>query len=279
MFCVAKIQVNDTSRVSNEDDSLDGKPLQDAGDSSKDMITGLGAVVAGGVEDTQEQHKRASNTATEIIGDTIETVDVSKHPTPSIPESDLSLADIERSQSRTWMWVLYIGIVLVAVIAPYWVGRSLAVHHTQRVVESLSAYSTQGVALLTWSVTVVMFAGLAMALVESHNWLWRIVFVIGLAAEQFIAGLALLKLDFWYSTYVVYGKSSGLVNAADVGIIAAGIGVAVYAVVFVGLLVIISKDSPLNVLTKSWASFILFFGIETLVLIIVLFGGVLTTMA
>jgi hypothetical protein len=124
-----------------------------------------------------------------------------------------------------------------------------------------------------------MFAGLAMALVESHNWLWRIVFVIGLADEQFIAGLALLKLDFWYSTYVVYGKSSGLVNAADVGIIAAGIGVAVYAVVFVGLLVIISKDSPLNVLTKSWASFILFFGIETLVLIIVLFGGVLTTMA
>ncbi len=39
----------------------------------------------------------------------------------------------------------------------------------------------------------------------------------------------------------------------------AAIGIAVYALVFVGLLVIIRKTSPLNVLTKSWASFILYF--------------------
>ena len=80
----------------------------------------------------------------------------------------------------------------------------------------------------------------------------RIVFVVGLAAEQFIAGLSLLKLNFWYSTYVVYGDSAQLPNAANLGIIAAGVGVAVYAVVWVGLLILIKKDSPLNVLTRSW---------------------------
>lgn len=46
---------------------------------------------------------------------------------------------------------------------------------------------------------------------------------------------------------------------------------------FVGLLVIIRKTSPLNVLTKSWASFILYFVIETIALLVVLFGGLLTT--
>ncbi|MCX2190452.1 hypothetical protein LFW23_05985, partial [Bifidobacterium longum subsp. longum] len=104
-----------------------------------------------------------------------------------------------------------------------------------------------------------------------------IVFVIGLAGEQFIAGLSMLNLNFWYSTYVVYGKQAGLANAANLGIMGAAIGIAVYALMFVGLLVIIRKTSPLNVLTKSWASFILYFVIETIALLVVLFGGLLTT--
>ena len=43
-----------------------------------------------------------------------------------------------------------------------------------------------------------------------------------------------------------------------------------------GLLILIKKASPLNGLTRSWASFILFFAIETASLLIVLFGGLLT---
>ncbi|KAB7319065.1 teichoic acid transporter, partial [Bifidobacterium longum] len=58
--------------------------------------------------------------------------------------------------------------------------------------------------------------------------------------------------------YVVYGESSALANAANLGIISVGIGVAVFAVLWVGLLVTIKKESPLNVLTRSWASFIFF---------------------
>ena len=38
----------------------------------------------------------------------------------------------------------------------------------------------------------------------------------------------------------------------------------------------IKKESKLNVLTRSWASFILFFVIELVALGVVLFGGLLT---
>ena len=209
-----------------------------------------------------------NNEATELVGDHVETVDVSKHPDPSIPVTDLSLADIERRQSHPVPWA--------AIIAPYWLGRSLAVGHTQWLITHLNLFTPRGVAFVSWTVTLTTFTGLGLAVVESRNWLCRIVFVVGLAAEQFIAGLSLLKLNFWYSTYVVYGDSAQLPNAANLGIIAAGVGVAVYAVVWVGLLILIKKDSPLNVLTRSWASFILFFAIETASLLIVLFGGLLT---
>ncbi|NEG89447.1 hypothetical protein [Bifidobacterium aerophilum] len=217
-----------------------------------------------------------SNEATEIVGGKIEEVDVSKHPTPSIPESDLSLADIERRRSHPAQWGAYIAAVMVAIIAPYWFGRTLAVQRTEWLVSHMSAFDPRGLAFLSWMVTLVALTGLGMAIVESQTWLWRIVFVVGLAAEQFVAGLSLLKINFWYSTYVVYGDAASLANATNLGIIAAGFGVAAYAVVWVGLLVLIKKDSPLNVLTRSWASFILFFLIETVALLVVMFGGLLT---
>ena len=201
---------------------------------------------------------------------------VSRHPVASIPTADLSFADIERSRSHPVRWVCAIVAVLVAIVAPYWLGRMIASEHTEWLVAHLSAFEPRGVALVSWSVTVLALAGLGMIIVESHNWLGRIIFFLGLVAEQFIAGLCLLRLDFWYATYVVYGDNAAVPNAANLGIIAAGAAVAVYAVVFVGLLVVIRKDSPLNVLTRSWASFILFFAIEAIALLVVLFGGLLT---
>ena len=100
-------------------------------------------------------------------------------------------------------------------------------------------------------------------------------FAVKSAAEQFAAGVCLLSFNFWNATYVMYGDSSGLANAANLGIIAAGCGVAVYAVLWVGLLVCIKKESKFNVLTRSWASFLLFFVIEIIALAVVLFGGLL----
>lgn len=204
-------------------------------------------------------------------------VQVSRHPDPSIPQTDLSLADIERSQAHPLQWVIYGVALLVAIIAPYWTGRMLAVQRTAWITERLSVLTPQGGAFLAWTISLVTLACLGLAIVESRHWLWRILFAFALALEQLVAGVSLLKINFWYSTYVIYGDSAAIANAANLGIIGAGFGVAAFAVVRVGLLVVIKKESPLNVLTRSWASFILFFVIEVIALLVVLFGGVLTT--
>ncbi|KAA8816349.1 hypothetical protein EMB92_05360 [Bifidobacterium callitrichos] len=224
-----------------------------------------------------EADNEADNEAVEIVNGKVETVEVSKHPDATIPVTELSLADIERRRSHPAQWAVYFTAVLAAIIGPYWLGRALAVGSTAWLTERLSMFTPQGAAFVSWTVTLVAVASLGLAVVDSGRWLWRIVFAIGLAAEQFVAGICLLKFDFWYSTYVVYGDSATIANATNLGIIAAGFGVAVFAVVWVGLLVIIKKDSPLNVLTRSWASFILFFVIEVIALLVVMFGGLLTT--
>lgn len=195
----------------------------------------------------------------------------------SAEDASLSLPDIARRRSRPIVRALYGLTILAAIIAPYWLGRFAAAKHTQWLVTHVSMLEPRGVVLVSWAVTVIALSGLGLMIVEAHNWAWRVMFVLGLAAEQGIAGLCLLKTDFWYSTYVVYGEHAGLANAANLGIIAAGLAVAVYAVVFVGLLVTIRKDCKLNVLTRSWASMLLFYAIEVVALLIVMFGGLLTT--
>ena len=217
-----------------------------------------------------------SNKAAEAVDGAVETVDVSKHPTASIERSDLSLADIERRESHPGRWVLFIVLVLAAMIAPYWWGRAIAVKDATWLVAHLSFLNPRGVALISWTVTIMTMAGLGLMVADAKKWLWGTIFVIGLAAEQFVAGLCLLSFNFWNATYVMYGNASGLANAANLGIIAAGFGVAVYAVLWVGLLVCIKKESKLNVLTRSWASFIRFFVSELGALGVVLFGGLLT---
>lgn len=227
------------------------------------------------VDKAKDAEGNDSNEAVEIVEGKVEKVSVSKHPEASIPQTDLSLADIKRSQSRPLRWVVYLAILLVAIIAPYWFGRVLAVQHTTQVIKLLSPFAPQGVALVSWAVTVFALATFALSFVEAHAWLWRILFLLLLGFDQLIAGICLLKFQFWYSTYVMYGSSSTLPNAANVGIIAALLAAGVYAVLFVGLLIGIKKNSPLNVLTRSWASFLMYFIIEGIALLVVLFSGIL----
>ena len=66
------------------------------------------------------------------------------------------------------------------------------------------------------------------------------------------------------------------VDGADL-IVRIRLAVAAFIAVWIGLLVVIRKDSPLNVLTRCWASFIMFFAFEACALLIVLFGGLLGT--
>ena len=195
----------------------------------------------------------------------------------SLPASSLSLADIERRHSHPLQTGIFLVLILSAVIMPYWLGRVVAVRNTMLVVRILGMFTNQGIVLIAWTATVVMLTGFAFCFIESRTWWWRIVLLVGLSAEQLIAGACMLKFDFWYSTYVLYGDQAGLANAADLGIIAAGLAAAVFAVVFVGLLVLIRKDSPLNVLTQGWVSFLLFFGFQVVALVVVMFGGLLIT--
>lgn len=205
----------------------------------------------------------------------VDSGEVSKHPTPSIPVTDLSLADIERRKAHPGLWIVLVAIVLVAIIAPYWAGRHCAVEYTQQLIGIFQMLQPRAVAMVSWEATMLGIIGLGMVILDRHKKGWFVLFIVGLVLEQFIAGVAMLKFNFWGSTYVMYGEASDVANAANLGIISAILGLAVFAVIWIGLLIAIKKDSPLNVLARTWVSFVFFIVMELLALAIVEFGGMI----
>lgn len=193
-------------------------------------------------------------------------------PTESHPR-ELSLADQERRSWRPGRWIVLVVALLLAIIVPYGAGRMLALRHTDLVLRVVGRFTPQGMALVSWAVTVALFAMLAMAVMESRRVGWRVLLLLMVACEQFIAGVGLLRFDFWNATYVVYGDGASPINASNMGIIGAAVGVAVFAVLYVGLLVLIRKDSPLNLLTRSWSALTMFFVIELIALGVIVLGG------
>jgi hypothetical protein len=238
---------------------------------------------------TQQKGAILSNASDDVNGsyvneDQISKVEISKGAVDGrstvaagqITDPALSLADIERKRSKPLSWIIFIVALLVAITAPYGIGRTLAVRHTQSLVLYLDLFEPRGIAFISWTTAFVAIVSIAMCIIESRSWVWRIILLLSVCAEQFIAGLCLLKMSFWYSTYVVFGDKAYLANAANLGILAAGLGAAVFAVLFVAILVLVKKDSPLNILTRSWVAMSVFTVIEVLALLIVLFGGLLT---
>lgn len=190
-------------------------------------------------------------------------------------DEDLSLADVKRKTSKPVRWVIAGVLVALALILPYWFGRTLAANHTQEVSTIIGSFNAPGLAFLGWAITVVMFTGIAMAVVLTPAWPWILLFAIALAVEQFISGICLFSFHFWYSTYVVYGDNAHLANAANAGILTALLGIGIYAIIFVLLIIFIKKESRFNELTRSWASFTIFYTIEFILLMILLFSGLL----
>ncbi|NEG96317.1 hypothetical protein GFD17_06045 [Bifidobacterium sp. SMB2] len=196
-------------------------------------------------------------------------------PSESHPREP-SIAELGRRRWHKGRWAAFIIALIAAIIVPYGGGRLLAMNGTQLVVDFVEPFDPRGMALLSWAITVVMFASLGMAVMETKRVLWRVLFILALALEQLVAGVGLLRLNFWNSTYVVYGEAAPPINAANLGIISAAVGLAVFAVVYVGLLVTIHKDSRLNTLTRSWSALSMFFVIEVVALLVVLLGGLVT---
>ena len=113
--------------------------------------------------------QKERNKATEVVDGVVETVDVSKHPTASIEPSDLSLADIERRKSHPVRWILFMALVLLAMIAPYWWGRDIAVRDASWMVANLNFLDPKGVALISWTVTIVALTGLGLMVADATD--------------------------------------------------------------------------------------------------------------
>lgn len=197
-------------------------------------------------EETTVRNEPRPAAAHHTTGADVELNVVSKHPDATIPESDISLADIERKRAHPLRTLCYVVLVLAALILPYWAGRTVGSQHTAWVVERFGAIDPRAIALVSWSVTVFAVLSVVMLIIDRVKALWFTLFVVLLCVEQFIGGVAMLRFDFWHSTYVIYGSAARVANAADLGIIAAGLALAVFAVVWVGLLVAIKKTRRLT---------------------------------
>ena len=192
------------------------------------------------------------------------------------PHNAVSLADQKRQVFRPGSWVVSIVLALVAMIVPYWMGRDLAINHTQFLINVLSRVDPRGLALISWISVVLIFASLGLAVAGWHRKPSLVMAFFAFAFEQFLGGFSLLKGDFWYSTYVVFHDQAIYANAVNLGIISAVAGFVGFAIVFVAILIFIKRTSRLNVLTRAGSALSCYLIIELAALMIVLFGGIIT---
>ncbi len=128
-----------------------------------------------------EPHPAAEQPAT---GADVELNVVSKHPDATIPESDISLADIERKRAHPLRTLCYIVLVLAALILPYWVGRTVGSQHTAWVVERFGAIDPRAITLVSWSVTVFAVLSVVMLIIDRVKALWFTLFVVLLCSAS-----------------------------------------------------------------------------------------------
>lgn len=191
------------------------------------------------------------------------------------PHYRLSLADQKKQSSLSTP--AKIGIFLAIVfdmIVPYGLARSWALTRTGQVIRIFQRVDPRGWAVLSWLSVTLLCACLGRA-ISAHRragWLWLAYF--NFFVVQLLAGVGLLKWNFWYSTWVVYDQSSVFANAIDLGLMASLFGLVVFAVVFVLLLVMVKRDSPLNILLQGWMAFSLFLVVEIAMLMIMIFGSI-----
>lgn len=194
----------------------------------------------------------------------------------------LSLADQEKRSAHPAALVFWTVAVLLAATVPYWFGRQLAIMRTQQAVAILTRLSMQGLALIAWIVVTAVFLAVDVAIIAATKLRRRIaggIAYILFAIEQFLAGIGLLKLNFWYSTYAVYGRFCGYANAVNIGIVSSAIGFFVFAICFVIMMLLAKRGSKLSGLLQGTSAFTAFMLVEFASVSIVLFSGLLPSMA
>lgn len=188
----------------------------------------------------------------------------------------ISIADAQRQYRRSpWKYVLVTLLVLLSVTVPYGVGRDFAVHRTAQTIWVLSQVQPIGWALLSWASMVVTMMALALATIESAWRTWGTLAYVSFVVEQFLSGFALFSPSYWWGTKVIFGSSNVYANGVNAGIMCSAWALGVFVVVYTVTLLFVPKGSRLNVVTRSWAAFLTFFGIQFLALIVAMFGGLI----
>lgn len=193
-----------------------------------------------------------------------------------LPGSDkISYADVKRKSSNPHRLRIIIVLSVLASLLPYGLGRWIGIAHSDRLGNFLSGFDTRGIALVSWGVTVAGLLSLWIMILEPRSYFWPSMFITCLACEQFFAGAGMLKNEFWYSTNVVYGENDRYVNALNWGITAAIFAVFAFAILYVLALIFVKKDSPLNILTRSWMTSIIFLSVEAITFALLCFSNIL----
>lgn len=191
-------------------------------------------------------------------------------------DEQISIADAQKKHRRSlWNYVFVSIVVLLLVTVPYGVGRHQAIYNTSQVIYVLSNFAPRGWALLSWSVMVIVITSFSLAVIESAWWTWGTVSAVFFAIQQYLSGIALFRPNYWWGTKVIFGSSDVYANGINAGIQCAVWALGVFAVTYFIALIFIPKKSKLNVLTRSWVAFIVFFIVEIGGLMIAFFGGLI----
>lgn len=189
----------------------------------------------------------------------------------------LSLAQ-ERSRSSHPVR-LSVGIVLffVAALVPYAVGRAIAVDHTDALIDVFSRFDPRGLALLAWMDVTLAWITLIQAIIsQRHRRSGLVLTLLLFMVEQLLAGLALLKWNFWNSTYVVFHTHAIYANAINLGILSSVVGALAFGLLYIVLLVFVRPGSRADFLTTAPAALSEYLVLELVAILVVIFGGLLT---
>ncbi len=189
----------------------------------------------------------------------------------------LSLAESHHQASHPVRVVVGIVLFLIAALAPYALGRWIAVSRTDELICVYALFDPRGLALIAWMDVTLAWISLTVAVISYRHrrsglWWTLVLFVI----EQFLAGIALLKWNFWSSTFVVFQSRAIYANAINFGILASVVAALAFGLLYIVLLLFVRPGSPADFLTSAPAALCEYLVLELAAILIVLFGGLLT---